>query len=345
MDKDYSIFGKSSNLEKNVFYKEIDGKSFMPLDIINELIQEKEFFTVEKNTRAFLYPEEGQYYEIKEYSVCYNLRLKNKYIGRLIIWGPYLRMESEGMLQYADAIGSFLQDIIEMESDYTDRAMNKAEFYRQIKRLLSGEVFNEGQLNSFLRYKNWKINDVYQVTKVEFINDVSTVFYCSQLEKLLPEFIALAVDNVIYGIRNFSKCKIKMQHEENNFPVFLRESLSMAGISNLCYGISQIRNGRMEADIALEIGRRKKPEIWIHVFENYMMDYIADIIGGELPVNRLCHPAILILMNYDKTHKSEFVNTLKMYLQYQGNATYTANALYIWYMMQNRIMNMKATVC
>ena len=59
------------------------------------------------------------------------------------------------------------------------------------------------------------------------------------------------------------------------------------------------------------------------------MTYILEQITRKLPGSMLCHEKLLILRKMDQEHGTEYMKTLRTYLDQQQNAVRTARELYI----------------
>lgn len=60
-----------------------------------------------------------------------------------------------------------------------------------------------------------------------------------------------------------------------------------------------------------------------------MVPYLMERATGEYGLDQIVHPGLFQLMEYDKEKSSNLYQTLKIYLDHGGNATQTAEKLYI----------------
>ena len=94
-------------------------------------------------------------------------------------------------------------------------------------------------------------------------------------------------------------------------------------------GHMNLRRQYLQAKIALDVGGRKKPYVWIHKFDQIVLTYIMEQTTKRLPASMLCHERLLELKKLDEIHHSEYMLTLRTYLEQNLNATQTANEMFI----------------
>ena len=110
---------------------------------------------------------------------------------------------------------------------------------------------------------------------------------------------------------------------------FIRDSYLKAGYSRTMEGHMNLRRQYLQAKIALDVGGRKKPYVWIHKFDQIVLTYIMEQTTKRLPASMLCHERLLELKKLDEIHHSEYMLTLRTYLEQNLNATQTANEMFI----------------
>jgi sugar diacid utilization regulator len=111
--------------------------------------------------------------------------------------------------------------------------------------------------------------------------------------------------------------------------MFLRENLYRAGIGNEVPGIRRLHTGYLQAKAALEIGRNSRSTDWYYKFDNMVLPYIWQQGTKEMEVTDLYHPAVCMLMEYDKKQGTSLAQTVFSYMKNSYNVTHTAQELYI----------------
>ena len=120
-----------------------------------------------------------------------------------------------------------------------------------------------------------------------------------------------------------------MEEIETELIYFIRDSYLKVGYSRSMTGHMNLRRQYLQAKIALEVGSRKKPYVWIHRFDQMVLPYLMEQTTKELPVTMVRHENLLELKKLDENHHSEYMLTLRTYLEQNLNATQTANELFI----------------
>ena len=115
----------------------------------------------------------------------------------------------------------------------------------------------------------------------------------------------------------------------SSFSVFIREHVCQAGVSAVFSDISQLRMAAAEAEAALRLGSQIRPSFWYFLFEDCRLAYCLEAVQRELPPERLIHPAVRKLREWDAEKGTEYLPTLKAYLDCRMNMTQAAERLYI----------------
>lgn len=152
---------------------------------------------------------------------------------------------------------------------------------------------------------------------------------CKYLKKQFPHSSSFQVRQEIICFFNLSKTGQTTEEIESDLIYFIRDSYLKAGYSRSMTGHMNLRRQFLQARIALEVGSRKKPYVWIHKFDQIVLPYLLGQTTKELPAMMVCHENLLELKKLDEIHHSEYMLTLRTYLEQNLNATQTANELFI----------------
>lgn len=98
------------------------------------------------------------------------------------------------------------------------------------------------------------------------------------------------------------------------------------GYSAAFSDIRYIREYYLQAKITLDFCKKTAGELYD--YENYAMNYLFSVTKSNLHAN-VTHPAILTLQQYDKTHHTEFAETLYVYLKNERSQSATAKELHL----------------
>ena len=94
-------------------------------------------------------------------------------------------------------------------------------------------------------------------------------------------------------------------------------------------GHMNLRRQYIQAKIALQFGTRKYPDKRMHPFNDISFDYILDQATKKLPGYMLCHERLLFLQEHDDSSGSDYMRTLRCYLDNHCNVVQTARELFI----------------
>ena len=90
-----------------------------------------------------------------------------------------------------------------------------------------------------------------------------------------------------------------------------------------------LRRQFVQAKTALDVGARKYPYQWINYFDQVAFSYILEQSVRRLPARMLAHGGVLRLLESDHVHGTEYIKTLRCFLDHHQNAVQTARELYI----------------
>lgn len=100
------------------------------------------------------------------------------------------------------------------------------------------------------------------------------------------------------------------------------------GISDGFTDIDQIPYAYKQASIAADYSLKDSRKSY-HYFRNDLYKYAADQISRELPMKAVCHPKIYEIYQYDISHGTQNLQTLRSYLECSCNISQAALDLYI----------------
>lgn len=155
-------------------------------------------------------------------------------------------------------------------------------------------------------------------------NDIS-----NYIENVLPHTCAFSHKNRIVIFVNITKAQLTLENISERLLYFVRDSHFKAGYSRVMEGHFNLRRQYLQALIALDLGDRKMPSMWSHDFNDVVFDYILEQATRRLPGYMLSHEKLLHLKEMDDFQNTDYMHTLKLYLDNHLNAVKTAKDLYI----------------
>ena len=110
---------------------------------------------------------------------------------------------------------------------------------------------------------------------------------------------------------------------------FIRDSMLKAGYSRSMCGHMNLRRQYLQGLTALKLGLEIRPQLWIHHFNQIALPYILRQSVKTLPGYMLCYEKLLDLQKSDKVQNTEYMKTLRVYLEHNLNTVQSAKALFI----------------
>ena len=150
---------------------------------------------------------------------------------------------------------------------------------------------------------------------------------CAYLENILTGCSAFPHGGGIVAFFNLTLSDFSMTDLMERMVHFVEDSSLNAGFSRCMNGHMNLRRQYIQAKIALQFGTRKYPDKRMHPFNDISFDYILDQATKKLPGYMLCHERLLFLQEHDDSSGSDYMRTLRCYLDNHCNVVQTAREL------------------
>jgi len=157
----------------------------------------------------------------------------------------------------------------------------------------------------------------------------TTSFLCAQIDELVEGACAFEYLSGISVFCNLSQFGGSADEVMAKIVNLLRDNYLKAGLSNIYYGFDEWLQYYRQAELALSVGLRLQPHIWIHRFREVAMGYLLEACVAELPAHMVCAPELITLMRYDEKNSTEYCHTLLTYLRCDMKIVRAASELYI----------------
>lgn len=115
--------------------------------------------------------------------------------------------------------------------------------------------------------------------------------------------------------------------QNSEFNDFLSKNNLYAGISQKYTLLSGSKKHYLNAVKAMEIGLKRN--MHCSFFEDCTLHIIYELISNKYDQMDFCHPAVAMLMLYDKENRTDFLETLKQYIFYSSSPGEAAKILNI----------------
>ncbi|KIR02246.1 hypothetical protein P261_01061 [Lachnospiraceae bacterium TWA4] len=305
----------------------ITGLYMVPLNVINDFKLDEEYIETLKTQGARMFSEYQRGYRILYVNIWNS---NNQYEGRLCI-NEVENPIKPGQFLAAEYLVKLILIALRRRSIQTEGYSRPFESF--VKNVISKKLRHRETIESNLRLKNWKINDLYACILLgieERDRDMMTVVStCSFIESTLEGSFTFPYEKNILILVNLSINGERLTDYMSKLSVIIREGLFMAGISNVYDDFCETPGYYRQAQIALEYGMKSGGMLWQFYFKDFPMQYITDMATWELTANELCSDRLLALKKYDENNSSNLFNTLDIYLKNERNAMKTSRELYI----------------
>lgn len=269
--------------------------------------------------------------------LCMNVFSDNRYIARLLT--PIKKYNSqidEGQLQLFRHFFKYLKSAYLRYSDDPLIKSSGDKLHTLIEEFINNnEEVDALSANLILENYGWSMKNLYSVIRFSFFKnakwDEITEYICSKLEETWNNSCAIRNEDEIIWVVNHSISK-SVSDERKFFHVLayiVRDFVCKAGVSDKFNGLEKLPSYLLQAGTALSIGQKCDPDRWYFKFSDYALDYMFERIVSEFDIEQLIHTGIRRLIAYDRKNSTDFMTTLKCFLDNNCNSTHTADELYI----------------
>ncbi|MFZ7119333.1 MAG: PucR family transcriptional regulator [Eubacteriaceae bacterium] len=122
-------------------------------------------------------------------------------------------------------------------------------------------------------------------------------------------------DRVVYILPIDKEKSYYISDLKKMIPNLIQKRKISIGFSSCINHISVIKEGYIEAKKAIELGiKLSDNNIYIYDYDNYRYYHGLDIISEHYNLEKFCDSRLLGLLKYDSEYKTEYVNTIRCYL-------------------------------
>ena len=179
----------------------------------------------------------------------------------------------------------------------------------------------------------WHSGDEYLciVLQLSYLDQKNLTVHsiCSYIENIISGACAFQFRDDIVVFLDLTISCMSQEDIAARLSFFVRDSLLRAGYSRVLLGHFNLRRQYDQALIALDMGSRRNPSFWIHRFNDIAFDYILEQATRKLPGYMISHEKLLELKYSDERNGTEYLRTLRLYLDNHLNAVQTARDLFV----------------
>lgn len=281
-----------------------------------------------RNNQFFFDRPGHQFYKFKKNDtmnyggISYTLQFGGITCGRLGILEKNRELNA-GDSQLLEKIAEYVQPVLGIYSDASPSGYNV--FYN----LMMGKEYNERELLIQLTYRDWTMEDTYQLALLRPMDDHNLNISLTLLSRTLSQQMH---DAVIFTQNNYVIIFSNKVLSQNSFFVNFIDSVCQR--SNVKAGYSMTTKGPKHADAlfrqaenALKYGQIYAPEDYHYHFYNYSIYYILETPNLADKIHA-SHPVIRKLWKLKKEQNDELYDTLKAYLDNEQSLSKTAAAVF-----------------
>lgn len=324
-DNNFQVFNLSTNIE-------IDSPIWNKLTrrvSIENLFLTKELFIleIEKNETLDLLNLPNE----KHVMIRNQIYIDNKLIGSLGTI-DFIQPFSENDVDFINYLKKIL--IIRLHQQQFYRS-SKGTTYENFFYILLKDPLNADSIKLRQKIYNIEFDGTFVVLVIDLNNDKSNgtplEFIQRHLKDIILNAYSIIYNNRIIFIINIDRKLYLNKKLEKQISMYLKANTLTGSISNPFTDMSMFRNQYRQAVEANRIIIFRKLGAGLFYYKDFILDYLF-ILGESIvsPIN-FRHPAIDALKEYDNENNTEYLFSLRTYIQNLGNMAESARILNIHY--------------
>lgn len=258
-----------------------------------------------------------------------NLFVERKATHRLVLT-QYQKEITEGVICVLEVLAEKLEFYLAHDpgEEEPDRGLEQI-----FMRVMSDRTADYILVSRELGELGWSGNHEYMclLLQITYLNQqtLSTRAICRYIRKQFPDSVSFLYQEEIVTFFNLTRLGMDQEKVAGRLVYFLRDTYLKAGYSRVMEGHMNLRRQYIQAKAALDVGSRKKPYLWIHYFDQVALTFILEQSTRRLPGTMICHKGVLELKKQDEKNQTQYIETLKAYLEQHLSATQAARELFI----------------
>ena len=241
-------------------------------------------------------------------------------VGRQLELLPRKEIAEKSLANSKLIVVKDMEEAIELTNEYApEHLIVETADYMQVSRELS-EL-------------GWSGNHEYMclILQITYLNqqNLSTKAICRYIKKKFEDSVSFLYQDEIVAFFDLTRLGKSQEEVAGKLVYFIRDTYLKAGYSRVMTGHMNLRRQYVQAKTALDVGSRKKPYLWIHYFGQVALTYILEQATRRLPGTMICHEGLLELKKHDEENQTQYMETLRVYLEQHLSATQAARELFI----------------
>lgn len=322
---DFVVTAKAGDT-KGMFNEPVFGSTDETYGHLNKLKKDEMYNSVRESDGAFFYP--NQITGIS--TLCVNIKKHGLTTHRLMMLDTLEPIDTDyGFL--LETLATMVEHALSHKNTQnTDRDKSLHSVLSTILTDRTADYVTTSQRLDTLGWfsRNEYLCVVLQITNLDQQN-LTENSICSYVENAVSHSCAFPHKRNIVIFVNVTKAQMTLNDISERLIYFIRDSYFKAGYSRVMVGHFNLRRQYLQSIVALELGERKMPSIWSHRFNEIAFDYILEQSTRRLPGYMISHEKLLRLKDIDEFQNTEYMHTLRLYLDNHLNAVKTAKDLFI----------------
>ena len=323
MGLDFSLLGEAGT-EKIPEKSRLFHADGIDMEYMNALMQSAEYQKMQDSRDVVLFP--AHISGVR--SLNRNLYPEGKNVCRVVLseWNNEFTEGDRCLL-------NILADHLELLLMHSDTLAGEDDIAGIFQTILKNRAADYMEMSRRLSVHGWSSQHTYLclILQLTYLNqkNLSTNAICHYIKRKFPQSASFVFEGEIVTFFNMTLLDADTEQVGSVLTYFIRDSYLKAGYSRCVKGHMYFRRQFIQARTALDVGSRNKPYVWIHHFDQVALTYIMEQVTRRLPASMICHENLLKLKETDEENKSEYMKTLRTYLDENLNATRAAEELFI----------------
>lgn len=226
------------------------------------------------------------------------------------IFSSYLKKSGEILPNDQSLWGDFMRDLIYETTDARSVAIG----------LASVDVHFSGKMV------------LIQIRPRDGNRSVATLYPLQkQLEEVLLTKKSFLLSDSICLIAELGEDLVLPRKTIKNLQKFLIQQDFIAGISNIFSDILSLKKYYEQTQTALAVTADVAEQTRIFQYQDYFQRHLLSVCSQKVPLESLCSPAVTILQEYDKKHGTNYLATLRVYIESDLNISKASQRMSIHY--------------
>lgn len=188
------------------------------------------------------------------------------------------------------------------------------------------------EADDWTRLENAPHEECFVCAKAQLRNDTRKIpaeYICNAFEGTVHGCIAFPHAGNIVAVINCTEQWLESGELHYDLLRVSKSADVVIGVGNVFKDLSQTRSYYRQASIALDRGLELGGDEGLYLFDRFAVDYMVEHCSGEFSDEMLYRRGLDRLVEHDKRSQTDYVETLRTFLDNNMRVTETARALFI----------------